>query len=449
MTAPNHIAAGTFFTGFWVSFWNINIFSQWHYVVATLLFSLLPDIDHTKSPVGLMFFPFARFLDRKYGHRTITHSLFFLFGGTAVVYGVCHLLITLLHYNQSVVYIALIFFFAVMSHLLLDMITLEGVPLFYPIKRNPCVIPGNRDYRFITGKLSTELTTFLIFIFMNFLCLDLYQKGFWTNYNQIFTTIQHMHFERADNPNYTLARYHFIKNGKEFKGKALVLNSTENSCQLLINDTITKLDYNTPGLVVKSIVAEKTSHPFSVTNKAFINVPLSDIQQFIRGQVVSGNISSDDYFTTHFSETQKAGNNINLDWDNHVFITPAPDKKASDKSNLHKQLAVKKQSLAQQRINFEKQNSEYYRLVNLRNELQSKVDHAEDIAIKNSLENELIKANNKLQLMPVPVYTDNVVTLEEIKQIQILINKPDTLHAQTFTANLTIMNIPSPLKSIK
>lgn len=456
MTTPNHIAAGVFFTGFWASFWSINIFSKWEYIAAAVLFSLIPDADHTKSPTGIMFFPIAKWINKKYGHRTITHSLAFHFTGTALLYFICHWLVQSQNYSESIMAFPLIFFFAVMSHLLLDMITVEGVPLFYPVRRNPCVIPGNRDYRLISGKLSSEITALLIFIFMNFLCWDLYQNGFWTNYNTIFTTIQHMHFERAGNPNFTLAKYDFVKNGKKYNGKALILNSTETSCQLLINDTIYKLDYNTPGLVINSIIAEKTTVPFTVTSKAFISAPLEDIRQFITGQVVSGNVSSDNYFTAHFTETQKVTNNINFDWDNHIFIIPAPPKKPTDKSALIKQLAVKKQTLAQQKINFEKQNSEYYKLVNQKNQLQRKVDavsidnqNPEALLEKNTIENELIKVNNKLLLMNAPVYTENIVTLEEIKQLQIQINKPDTISNQTFTANLSIMNIPSHLKSIK
>lgn len=460
MTTPNHIAAGTFFTGFWCSFWSINIFSKWEYIVATVIFSLLPDIDHPRSPVGILFYPIAKWLDKKYGHRTITHSLFFLVVGTTVVHLVSHSLPLGEGWGGA----ALIFFFAVLSHLLLDMVTIQGVPLFYPIKRNPCVIPGNQNYRFVSGKPRTEIAAFFIFVFMNFLCWDLYAKGFWTHYNQIFTTIEHMHYERANSPNFTIANYHFIKNNVTYKGKAVVINSSETKCALLINDTVFKLDYTTPGLVVQSIIAEKTNYPYTTTTRAFINDNVNELQGFIQSQIVSGTITSNDYFTIHYSGTQRAGNNITLEYDFNVNILPTPKAKLTDKSNLLKQLAVKRQSLAMHRINFQKTNGEYYRHVKIRNDLQRKVNNIEnvlknvpvpgggldkEVSEKNVLENELIKVNNKLLLMPPPVYTPDIVTTEEIKQLEILINKPDSATMQTFTANLTILNIPAQLKHIQ
>lgn len=446
MTSPNHIVAGTFFTGFWCSFWNVNIFSRWELLTATIICSLLPDIDHPKSPIGILFYPLAKWLNRKYGHRTITHSLFFLFGGTLIIYFSVRV-IPLLHFWRGVGGEA-IFFFAVLSHLITDMITVQGVPLFYPIKRNPCVIPGNQDYRLISGKAKSEITAFLIFVFMNFLCWDLYAKGFWTNYNEIFTTIEHLHYERANSPNFTIANYNFIKNNQEYKGRAVVLNSSENKCDLLINDTVFKLDYSTPSLVVKSITAEKTNFPYSITDTAFIEAPIINLNRYINGKIVSGNITSNEHFTIFYSGTQKVGNNISLTYEYNVSVTPLPKPAASDKSNLLKQLAVKKQSLAQHRLNFEKTNAEYFRLKNLKADLQNKINNTSDPSLKNTLENELIKLHNKLLLMSEPVYTPDIVGIEEIKQLGILINKPDSVTVQTFTANISIVNVPAQLKRL-
>ncbi|GEM_PF-1634608 len=446
MTSPNHIVAGTFFTGFWCSFWSINIFSKWEYLVATVICSLLPDIDHPKSPVGMLFYPIAKWLDKTYGHRTVTHSLAFLMVGTILLYMLSVLKIDALE-NYNFRTFALIFFFAVLSHFILDMVTIQGVPLFYPVKRNPCVIPGNQDYRLVSGKFSTEVTAFLIFIFMNFLCWDLYTKGFWTSYNQIFTTIEHLHYERANSPNFTIATYDFIKNGRLYKGKAPVLNSTTQKCQLLINDSVFHLDYNTPGLVVKSIVASKTNYPYSISSKAFINASLEDLLTFVNGQIVSGTISSSDYFTTHYSGVQKAGNKITLEYDFNVSVVANPSSTPSDKSSLKKQLAIKQQTLALQKQNYDKANSEYRRLNNLRQTLLTKIGNTQDLAERNVLENELQKLNSKLSLTEAPVYIVNIVTLEEIRQLELLIAKPDSVTTQTFTANLSVVNIPTQLKN--
>ena len=75
MTSPNHIVGGIAITGISLSFWDINIFSNSIYLGLCVFSSLLPDIDHTKSVMGKIFFPLARYLDKNFGHRTITHSL--------------------------------------------------------------------------------------------------------------------------------------------------------------------------------------------------------------------------------------------------------------------------------------------------------------------------------------------------------------------------------------
>ena len=49
MTAPNHLAGGVIFTGLFCSFFSVNIFASPLFITATIIGSLLPDIDHTKS----------------------------------------------------------------------------------------------------------------------------------------------------------------------------------------------------------------------------------------------------------------------------------------------------------------------------------------------------------------------------------------------------------------
>ncbi len=44
-------------------------------VVAAAAGSLLPDIDLPTSAIGRPFFPIASWINRKIGHRTVTHSV--------------------------------------------------------------------------------------------------------------------------------------------------------------------------------------------------------------------------------------------------------------------------------------------------------------------------------------------------------------------------------------
>jgi len=87
MTAPNHIVGGFTFTGIFAAIGGINILQDYRLIPIILFASLLPDIDHTKSIIGKLFFPLARAINRKYGHRTITHSVIVLVGLTAAISG--------------------------------------------------------------------------------------------------------------------------------------------------------------------------------------------------------------------------------------------------------------------------------------------------------------------------------------------------------------------------
>jgi len=65
MKAPNHIAGGICFTGFFASLWNINIFESADTLAFTAIACILPDIDHTRSLIGKTVYPLARWIDKK------------------------------------------------------------------------------------------------------------------------------------------------------------------------------------------------------------------------------------------------------------------------------------------------------------------------------------------------------------------------------------------------
>ncbi|MBC8109865.1 MAG: metal-dependent hydrolase [Verrucomicrobia bacterium] len=188
MTGINHIAGGIAFTGIFASFSDINIFASPADLAVTVFFSLLPDIDHTKSILGKLFFPIARYLDTHFGHRTLTHSL------------VCWLAVSLLA--------GLVFKFfnapfggwgaaslAYLSHLIFDMCTKSGIPFFYPFSSARCVIPGNPAMRMPTGNLTIETLVFFVFNSLTLTCYPLMNQGFWMTYNNAFKTFSHLQNE--------------------------------------------------------------------------------------------------------------------------------------------------------------------------------------------------------------------------------------------------------------
>ena len=189
MSGVNHVAGGVVFTGIYLSMANINIFSSPYFLFFTAFFALLPDIDHTSSILGKPFYPLSRYLDLKFGHRTITHSLICYI----CLIGLVKTIETITNRGNTITHI---FIWAYASHLILDMLTIKGIPLFYPFKKNPCVIPGNPKYRFHASNYKTEGLMFGFFILLTFSLQDLFANGFWNTYNRTWDSVKALYTEK-------------------------------------------------------------------------------------------------------------------------------------------------------------------------------------------------------------------------------------------------------------
>lgn len=165
MRSPSHITAGTIITAIISSLFSINIFQSVGYIVAVAFFSIFPDIDHTHSILGRLLRPISSYLVRHFGHRTITHSIFFFIPLSFLI----------AKFNKEV---GIIIFISLFVHSILDASTLNGVALFYPISKRTCVVPGNPDYRIKTGSRS-EFLMVILFVILGVLLKPLYAHGFW------------------------------------------------------------------------------------------------------------------------------------------------------------------------------------------------------------------------------------------------------------------------------
>lgn len=125
MTYKTHIAAGLVAGSLYMQF-NADIKTV--YLTASVIGSLLPDIDEPKSYVGRKTKSTSSLIKFLFGHRGITHSILFM--------SILHLLLFILfkykNINISVLYLFTIGYF---SHLLVDFITKGGIPLLYPKKK--------------------------------------------------------------------------------------------------------------------------------------------------------------------------------------------------------------------------------------------------------------------------------------------------------------------------
>lgn len=124
-----------------------------------VLFSFMPDIDLPTSRVGRPLFFISAPLEKRFGHRTVTHSLIG-FGGLAV------LLSPLYFFHPA-------YFWAMLggywSHIQIDMANIRGVDLFWPSPIR-AVMPGKIKYRLEVGSKAEMILLCALLVF----CVGLY-----------------------------------------------------------------------------------------------------------------------------------------------------------------------------------------------------------------------------------------------------------------------------------
>jgi inner membrane protein len=131
-----------------------------------ILGALCPDIDTPMSWIGRLARPLAARLERRFGHRTVTHSVLGLALAT--------LLFTPLAFLNPHWPVA--FALGYLSHLLIDAVNKSGTPLFYPSPLR-AVFPGYEARRITVGSpAETVLLGALIVVLV--LLLPLHQMGF-------------------------------------------------------------------------------------------------------------------------------------------------------------------------------------------------------------------------------------------------------------------------------
>lgn len=167
MIAPTHMTFSFFFTLLGVSLLGYTMNMSIPAYLFGFFGAVLPDIDTPRSIIGRLFKPISSIIERKYGHRTVTHSLF----GWAVASVVS--LPLLFWHKEYYLFFSLSYF----SHLILDMFNQQGITLFWPDRKRDVV--GRSVVRMPTGD-KKEIILMIIFIGLGILTLPFSKYG-WKN----------------------------------------------------------------------------------------------------------------------------------------------------------------------------------------------------------------------------------------------------------------------------
>ena len=351
MTAPNHITGGIVFTGLFCSFFSINIFANPIFISVTILGSLLPDIDHTKSWIGKSVYPIAKWLSRNYGHRTITHSIFFLIG--------LFLISVFVEKNFREDYsISTILFFSVLSHLIFDMVTLAGIPLFYPFYKNPCVLPANPEMRIRSGNIRQEGIILFMFCFLTFFMQDLFANGFWSTVNNNFNDVKHQIKEYQKSPNALDIDYDYNIYKTNYKGKGTYIQASDTEMFILSQDKVLSLKKDTPGLKVTLLKTSKTNRKIHENKIEINNLKESELNNLLKNKFIAAATIYSNFGTALTINPLEVKKKFTIENQyNLAFISHIQDTLFEKKEKIIAELELKLKSEENQLIN---DNKSYY-----------------------------------------------------------------------------------------
>lgn len=129
------------------------------YIYFSYIGSLAPDIDIKNSYISKTLPKLHKRLGSKLRHRGVTHSLICLY----FLYNLLNLLIQYTENNIVFICLSSGFIVGYISHLCLDLITKEGIELFYPVSINFSLLPIKTSSK--TEKMLCKILNF-IFIFL-------------------------------------------------------------------------------------------------------------------------------------------------------------------------------------------------------------------------------------------------------------------------------------------
>lgn len=145
---------------------NLDIIILFILLTGSVVGSLIPDIDNRRSYIGQKAKNISKAINKRGGHRGFTHSLFGLLLAALLLITIGYLLnlLNFLYYR--------IFSFGILigyaSHLVFDIITVGGIPLFYPIKKRFRILDLKSDkFQNLISAMCIIVTIFIL-IKMNY-----------------------------------------------------------------------------------------------------------------------------------------------------------------------------------------------------------------------------------------------------------------------------------------
>lgn len=164
MRYQTHILGGALVGTIICNIYNPDIINSGLIISSSMLGSLLPDIDCKTSYIGNRLKLTSSFVSAFTKHRGITHAPLTAGGLVFLIFFVLNKFINI---NLNIFWGLLT---GIMSHILLDSFTVQGIPLFYPITKKKFSF-----CKITTGKTGELFVFFILLILFIFFLLKLYR----------------------------------------------------------------------------------------------------------------------------------------------------------------------------------------------------------------------------------------------------------------------------------
>lgn len=403
MTAPNHIVGGYTFTGIFASILGINILSDWSFLALIGFASLLPDIDHTKSIIGKVFYPFSVRINRRFGHRTITHSLIFVFISTAILAAF-----------QAAFFpdfpATLLYFLAVSSHLIFDMMTVQGVPLFYPFMKNACVLPGDPRMRIRTSNIQHEAIAMCTFLISALFLQPLFVNGFWTQYNRAFGTVEHLKSEYNKSEDLLNIEFKVQQGSIVDTLSGDVIRCDGRSFVLLKDGEFVRFPRD--GERVFDIYMNHTGRRFEFKEKSFYDYSAKEVNQILRSNLITNmNLFGSEKFIINRSDKLTEKKEYEDEFINEIEIMEIEDDVHKIEFKMNKSIIKLINQIKTYERDFEKRNKFYEDQLSYYNNVQSMIENETDL-IKKEI---LLEQHSDVKIPSAPKYPTEQIDRLEIK----------------------------------
>lgn len=261
MLAPTHSIFGIFLTLIILAVFGVRLSLHWSILLFAVIGAILPDADYPTSIIGRILYPISSRIERRFGHRTITHSLIGWGAASLGFLFIVFFVIWILGFiwKLDVWILSLVprwiaaFSIGYFSHLLLDMFNKRGSQLLWWDKTRD-VIPRNHKYRINSGSRS-EIMVFVIVLALMFLSLPISKYGFGSTLHWLLATSGSAieEFKGANTLTYLEFRGHFKDTMQPAEGKAEILDVQNKRLIVLYKDHI----YTVSDELASDILADK------------------------------------------------------------------------------------------------------------------------------------------------------------------------------------------------